>query len=150
MGFGNPMEVLGAVRVIEHLTRLRKQGLDVFPDPLGSITDDTQAHLLFRNHTGLFDLLEGRAELRFVLALMPTEHMHDALAIEQVEAQALGIAPLPLPPRSPGPLVALAGTAPPGTLWPRGHIGPIDAQHQDRTTKAARCHRRDTPLDLVT
>ena len=66
MGFGHPMEVLGAVIVIEHLTRLRKQGLDVFPDPLGPITDDTQAHLLFRNHTGLFDLLEGRTELLVV------------------------------------------------------------------------------------
>src|ERR671926_760883 len=102
MGFGNPMEVLGAVIVIEHLTRLRKQGLDVFPDPLGPITDDTQAHLLFRNHAGLFDLLEGCAELRFVLDLMPTEHMDDALTIEEVETKALGIAPLPPPPRSLG------------------------------------------------
>src|SRR5687767_80919 len=112
MGCGHPMEGLGAVIIIEHLTRLRKQGLDVLPDPLGPITDDTQAHLLCRHHTGLFDLREGRAELRFVLDLMPTEHLHNALAIEQVEAKALGIAPLPLPPRSPGPLAALAGTAP--------------------------------------
>src|SRR5919202_2448761 len=146
MGFGNPMEVLGAVIVIEHLARLRKQGLDVFPYPLGPITDDTQAHLLFRNHTGLFDLLEGRAELLFVLYLMPTENMDDALTIEQVEAQALGIAPLPPPPRSlgsraPAPLAGL-----PGTVRPGRHRGPIKAQHEDRTTKAPGCYRGDASL----
>src|SRR5215475_7833574 len=76
------MEVLGTVVIIEHLTRLGKQSLDMFPYPLGPITDDTQAHLRFRNHAGLFDLLEGLAELLFVVHLMPTEHMDDALAIE--------------------------------------------------------------------
>ena len=89
--------------IIEHLTRLGKQGLDVFPYPLGPITDDAQAHLLFRNHAGLFDLLEGLAELLLVLHLMPTEHMDDALAIEQIEAKALGVAPLAPPPRPLGP-----------------------------------------------
>ena len=70
MGCGHPMEVLGAVIIIEHLTRLRKQGLDVFPDPLGPITDDAQAHLLFWNQAGLFDLLEGLAQLLLVLHLV--------------------------------------------------------------------------------
>ena len=64
------MEVLRTVVVIEYLTRLGKQRLDVFSYPLGPITDDAQAHLLFRNHAGLFDLLEGLAELLFVLHLM--------------------------------------------------------------------------------
>jgi hypothetical protein len=76
------MEVLRTVVVIEHLTGLGKQGLHMFPYPLGPITDDTQTHLLFRNDAGLFDLLEGCAELLVVLDLMPTEHMDDALTIE--------------------------------------------------------------------
>src|SRR3982751_5723457 len=99
MDFGYLMEVLGTVVVIEHLTGLGKQGLDVFPYPLGPITDDAQAHLLFRNHASLFDELEGLAELLLVLHLMPTEHMDDALAIKQIEAKALRVAPLAPPPR---------------------------------------------------
>src|SRR5438477_618377 len=31
----------------------------MFPYPLGAITDNAQAHLLFWNHPGFFDLLEG-------------------------------------------------------------------------------------------
>src|SRR5712692_189427 len=89
------MEVLGTVVVIEHLTSLGKQCLDMFPYPLGPITDDAKAHLPFRNHAGLFDLLEGLAELLFVLHLMPTEHMDDTLAIHQREAKALRVAPCP-------------------------------------------------------
>src|SRR4029434_10691650 len=92
-GLWPPMEVLRTVVVIEHLTGLGKQSLYMFPYPLGPITDDTQAHLLFRNHAGLFDLLERCAELLVVLDLMPTEHMDDALTIEEVETKALGVAP---------------------------------------------------------
>ena len=95
------MEILGTMVVIEHLTGAGKQGLDVFPYPLSSITDDTQAHLLFGNPTGLFDLLEGLAELLVVLHLMPTEHMDDAVTIQQVEAKPFRIAP---PAASTGPL----------------------------------------------
>src|SRR5438874_684732 len=149
MDFGYPMEVLCTVVVIEHLTGLGKQGLDMFPYPLGPITDDAQAHLLFRNHTGLFDLFEGLAELRLVLHLMPTEHMDDPLPIYEIQAKAFRITPRAAPPRPLGPLAALAGTAPPGPLRPRGPRGPLNAQHQDRTAQAARCHLRDTPLDLV-
>src|SRR4029453_7088478 len=101
------MEVLGTVVIIQHLTRLGKQGLDVFPDPLGPITDDAEAHLLFRHHPGIFYLFEGGAELLFVLCLMPTEHMDDALAIQQIEAKALGVTPLPPPPSAPGALAPL-------------------------------------------
>jgi len=94
-GFGHPMEVLSTVVVIEYLTRVGKQRLDVFPDPLGSITDDAEAHLLFRNEAGLFDLLEGRAELLVALHLMPTEHMDDALTIQQIEAKPFRVTPWP-------------------------------------------------------
>src|SRR6266571_9339058 len=82
------MEVLCTVGGIEHLTRLGKQCLDMFPYPLGPITDDAQAHLRFRNHAGLFDLLEGLAELRLVLHLVPTEHMDDPIPIHQIKAKA--------------------------------------------------------------
>src|SRR5215468_4251142 len=57
------------------LSGLGKQGLDVFPYPLGPITDDAEAHLLCRNHASLFHLLEGLTELLLILYLMPTEHM---------------------------------------------------------------------------
>src|SRR5262249_6660772 len=147
VGFGHPMEVLRTVVVIEHLPGLGKQGLHMFPYPLGPITDDTQAHLLFRNHAGLFDLRGGCAEWLVVLDLMPTEHMDDALTIEEEETKALGTPPLPPPPRSlgsraPAPLAGL-----PGTVGPGRPIGPINAQHQDRTAPAPGCHTGDTSLD---
>src|SRR5438876_11779226 len=121
------MEVLGTVVIIEHLTSLGKQCLDMFPYPLGPITDNAQAHLLFRNHAGLFDLLEGLAELLFVLHLMPTEHMDDALAIKQIEAKALGVAPLPPPPRPLGPRVPSSLLGLPSTVGTGRHIGPSAA-----------------------
>src|SRR5438093_9174795 len=144
------MEVLCTVVVIEHLTSLGKQCLDMFPYPLGPITDDAQAHLLFRNHAGLFELRESLAELLFVLHLMPTEHMDDALAIQQIEAKALRVAPLPPPPRSLSPLAPSPLAGLPGTVGTGRHIGPINAQHQDRTAKAASGHRGDASLDLLT
>ena len=52
--FGDLVDVLRTVVIIEHLARLRKQGLDVFPYPLGPIGDHTQPHVLFRNHAGVF------------------------------------------------------------------------------------------------
>src|SRR5215216_5542483 len=143
------MEILGTVVIIQHLTRLGKQSLDVFPYPLGPITDDAQAYLLFRNHAGLFELREGRAELLFVLYLMPTEHMDDALTIEQIEAKALGISPLAPPPRSPGPRAPAPLAGLPGTIGTGRHIGPINAQHQDRAAKAPCRHRGDASLDLL-
>src|SRR5207237_8052929 len=102
------MEVLLTVVVIEHLTGLGKQGLDMFPYPLGPITDDAKAHLLFRNQAGLFDLLEGLAELLLVLHLMPTEHMDDPIPIHQLKTNAFSILPL-APPQPPlGTIAALA------------------------------------------
>src|SRR5215510_5689009 len=104
MDFGDSMKVLGTVVVIEYLTGLGTQGLDMFPYPLGPITDDAQAHLLFRNQTSLFDLFEGLAELLLVLHLMPTEHMDDPLSIYQIKANAFRITPLAAPPRPLGPM----------------------------------------------
>src|SRR6516225_156129 len=121
----------------------------MFPYPLGPVTDDAEAHLLFRNHTGLFDLLEGLTQLRLVLHLMPTEHMDDPIPIHQIKTKAFRIPPLAAPQCPLGPMSTLAGTASPGTFGPRGHIGPINAQHQDRTAPAACCHLRDPSLDLV-
>src|SRR5213078_4471940 len=102
MDFGYPMEGLGTVVVIEHLTGLGQQGLDMFPYPLGPITDDAQAHLLCRNEAGLLDLLEGLAELRLVLHLVPTDHMDDPIPIHQIKAKAFRIPPLAPPQRSLG------------------------------------------------
>src|SRR5499427_11007580 len=143
------MEVLGTVVVIEHLPGLGKQGLDVFPYPLGPITDDTQAHLLCRNQARLFDLLESLAQLLLILHLMPTEDMDDALAIQQIEAKALGVPPLPLPPRPFGPRASWPLLGFPGAVGTRRHISAIDAQHHHWTAKAPRGHRGDAPLDLL-
>ena len=106
------MEVLGTVGVIESLTRPGKQRLDVFPYPLGPITDDAQAHLVFRKQAGLFELLEGLAELLVALHLMPTKHMDDALTLKQREVPPFRVTPLssplrPLGPRVPASLLGL-------------------------------------------
>src|SRR5262245_66131810 len=91
------MDVLRTVIIIEHLARLRKQGLDVFPYPLGAIGYHTQPPVVFRDEAGLLDLLERLAEVLFSLSLMPTQEMDDALTIEEREAQALGVPPLAAP-----------------------------------------------------
>src|SRR5215510_6401383 len=143
------MEVLGTVVIIEHLTRVRKQGLNMFPYPLGPITDDTQAHLRFRNHPGLFDLLEGLTELLLVLYLMPTEHMDDALAIKQIETKALGVTPLPPPPSTLGALAPLPCTWLPGTVRPCRHVGTINTQYQHGAAVASARDGTDALLDRV-
>src|SRR5262245_55931861 len=102
----------------------------MLPDPLGPITDEAQAHLRFRHHSSLFDLLEGLAELLLVLDLMPTEHMDDALAIEQRDTKALGVTPLSPPPRARGARVPVPYTWLPGTVRPHRHIGAIKTQDQ--------------------
>src|SRR6266700_511354 len=149
MGFGDPMEVLGTVVRIEPLTRLGKQGLDVLPYPRGPVTHHAQAYLLFRYEAGLFDLLEGLAQLLLILPLMPTEHMDDTLAIQQREAKTLRVAPLSPPPRAPRALASapLAGCA--GTVGTGRHIRPINAQDHHRTAQAACRHLSKAPLDLL-
>src|SRR5919206_879429 len=108
----------------------------VFPYPLGPITDDAQAHLLCRNQACFFDLLEGLAELRLILHLMPTQHMDNALTIQQIKAKALGVAPLPPPPRPFGPRASWPLLGLSGAVGTRRHIGASDAQHHHRTAKA--------------
>src|SRR5262245_58293723 len=124
------MEGLGTVVIIEPVTRVGQQGLDMLPAPRDPITDNAQAHLRFRNHPGLFALLEGRAELRLVLDLMPPEPMDDALAIQPRETKALGVTPLPPPPRALGAPVPLPYPGLPGTVRPRRHLGAINPQDQ--------------------
>jgi hypothetical protein len=58
----------------------------------------------------------------FILPLMPTEPMHDALAIEQVEAKPLGFTPLVVPSCPSHPLARLPRAAPPSALRPRRHL----------------------------
>src|SRR5262245_15474629 len=80
---------------------------------------------------------------------MPTEHMDDALAIQQIEAKTLRVAPLAPPPRSPRSLASapLAGCA--GTVGTGRHLRPINAQDHHRTAPAACCHLSNAPLDLL-
>src|SRR6266540_4198640 len=101
------MEVLRTVVIIEHLTGVGKQGLDVFPYPRGAISYHTQPYLRFGNQARRFDLCEGLAELFLILHLMPTQEMHDPVAIDQIEAKALRVTPLPTPPSPLGPLEPL-------------------------------------------
>ena len=68
MRFGDVMDVLRTVRIIEHLARLRQQGLDVLPSPFCSSGHHTQPHVVFRQHAGLFDLCERLPELLLRLA----------------------------------------------------------------------------------
>src|SRR5215212_10431822 len=100
------LELFLTVIVVEHLTGTGKERLDVFPYPRRPIADHTQAHLIFGNHACLFDLREGIAQLLLVLHLMPTEQMDNVLLIQQIEAKALGIAPLAAPRCPSGPRVA--------------------------------------------
>src|SRR5437764_3429897 len=143
------MQVLLTVIIVEHLTSTGKQRFDVFPDPRGSIADDTKPHLIFRDQARFFDLLQGLAQLRLILHLMPTEYMDDALAIQQIKAKALGIAPLAAPRGPSGSRLTLPRAALPGAVRPRGHVRPVDAQHQDRTAKAACRHLLNATLNVI-
>src|SRR5688572_23323782 len=76
--------------------------------------------------------------------------MHDAVPVQQVESEPLGLVP-GMPPRcSTGPTLGLARPASPSTFRPRWHISPVDSQHQDRATKAPRFDLGYSPLHLVT
>jgi hypothetical protein len=91
------MEVLLTVIVVEHLAGARKKRLDVFPKPRSPIADHTQSDVIFGNQSRLFDLLEGLTQLRLVLDLMPTQHMDNALVINEIKSETLGIASLAMP-----------------------------------------------------
>src|SRR2546422_667277 len=124
------MEVLCTVVIIEHLTRLGKQCLDMFPDPLGPITDDAQAHLRFRNHAGLFDLLEPPAGSPLFLPLTTMDHMDEPLPTKQKKTNALAATPPPPPLSALGALAPVPVTGLPGTVRPCRHIGAINTQYQ--------------------
>jgi hypothetical protein len=62
----------------------------------------------------VFDLSECLTELLLRLHLMPTQQMDNAIAIEEIEAKPLGVAPLPTPQRPLGPL--------PAWTWPVGRV----------------------------
>ena len=83
---GHLMEGLRTVGIVEHVTGMGKQRLDVFPDPRGASAHTTQPRLVFGNHARLFDLLEGLAELCLSLHVMPTPHMDDPIPIHQRQA----------------------------------------------------------------
>jgi hypothetical protein len=134
------MEGLLTVIRVEYLTGTGKQRLDVFPYPRGSIADDTKPHLIFRNHARFFDLRKGFATWRLIVHLMPAEQIDKALLIQQREAKALGIAPLAALRYLSGPRETLPRAALPGAVRRRGHVRPIEAQHQDRTAQAACRH----------
>src|SRR5262245_60564332 len=81
---------------------------------------------------------------------MPTEHMDDTFAIQQIEAKTLRVAPLSPPPRSPRSLASAPRAGCAGTVGTGRHIRPINAQDQHRTAKAARRHLSNALLDLLT
>ena len=120
------------VVIVEHLTGLGKQGLDMFPYPRGPIAHHTKADVVFRNQACLFDLGEGLAQLGFILDLMPTEQMHDAPLIDEIKSKAFGITPCPLPLRALGPRAPLTRPAASSALGASGHKRPVNAQHHYR------------------
>src|SRR5688500_10985939 len=146
---GHLVEVLCTVIVVENLTRLGEQRLHVFPYPLGTIAHHTQPHGLLRDQAGIFHLLQGLAQLMFILHLMPTQHMDDALTIEEVEAKPLRFAPLMAPSCPSRPVARLPRAAPASALRSRWHIGPINPQHQHRTAKTAGRDLGYAPIHLL-
>src|SRR5260370_28286121 len=85
----------------------------------------------------------------FILHLMPTDQMCDAIAINQIKAKPLGVTPLALPPSPFGPAAPLTRTAPSGTVGTGRDIRPIDPQHQDRTAPTPCRNLGNAPLDIV-
>src|SRR5262249_61981117 len=98
---------------------------------------------------GLFVLFGGCADFPVFLALMQTAPRDDAPPTGEEEPQPLAPPPLPPPPRSLGSRAPAPRAGLPGTVGPGRHIGPINAQHEDRTAPAPGCHRGDTSLDLL-
>src|SRR5262245_48178045 len=120
-----------------------------FPDPLGAIADDAQPHRLLGNQVRVFDLLQGLTYFLFRVHLMPTEDMHDALAIEQVQAKPLGFAPLVAPSRPTGAVPRLPRAVSPRARRTRRDVGPVNPQDQHRTAKTARCDLGHASINLL-
>src|SRR5262245_66185594 len=128
---------------------MRKQRLHMLPYPFRSIRHHTQPDFLSGNQARFFHLSERLAHVTFGLHLMPTQEVDDTVAIQEVKAKALGLAPLALPPRPPCSLARLTRTAAPSAVRPQRPIGSIDPQHQHWTTKTAPGYLGDAPLDLL-
>src|SRR5947208_406447 len=143
------MEILLTGIVVEHLASPGKQRLDVFPNPRGPITDHTKPSLILWNQTRLLDLLEGLTKLFLVLPLVPAQEMDYALVIDQIKPTARGISPLAVPRGASGPRVTLPRLALPSAFGTRGHVRPIDAQHQHRTAQAPRRHLRNAARNII-
>src|SRR5687768_18382997 len=80
LSVSDPVAIVGTMVISEDLARLGKQGLNVFPNPICPITDDTKPHGLFANQARVFELLQGFSQIVFALHLMPAQQM-DAAAI---------------------------------------------------------------------
>src|SRR5687767_8491464 len=106
LSISDPVEVLGTMEIVEHLTGIWKQRLHVFPNPIRSITNDTKSDRLFRNQSRLFESLEGFAQIVFALHLVPAHEMNDVVPVQQVKPKTLDLAILSLPSGSPGPLAS--------------------------------------------
>src|SRR5262245_20037012 len=81
---------------------------------------------------------------------MPTENMHDALAIEQVKTKPLGFAPLVAPSRPTGAVPRLPRAASSRALRTRRDVGPVNPQHQHRTAKTASRDLCHASINLLT
>jgi hypothetical protein len=132
------------VIVVQDLHGGGKEGADLVPDPLRPIADHAQAHLCLGDQPGLLHAPQRRSYVLVPAHLVPAQQMHDPLPLHQVEAKALGLLPLPLPPGPLGPRVPAAGHRPLGLFWPRRDKRPIDRQHQDRSPRLPRSQLRHT------
>ena len=93
--------------IVEYLPGMGKHRLDLRPDPLGPNTDDAQSHGLLGNEARVFDLLQSLPQFLVRGHLMPAEHMHNTITIEQVKPKPLGFAPFVVPSRPMGAMPAL-------------------------------------------
>src|SRR5919198_1754169 len=144
------MEILGTMVIVEHLAGVRKQRLHVLPYPVGPIADDTQSHRVLGNQASILDLLQGVSQVVVTLPLVPAEQMHDAVAVQQVEPKPFGLVPGMTPPGATGSIARLTGAAPARAVGTGRHIGPVNPEHQHRTTKATGGDAGDAVINLVT
>src|SRR4051794_29423338 len=75
--------------------------------------------------------------------------MHDALAIEQVEAKPLGFAPLVAPACPSRPVPRLSRAAPSCALRTRRDVGSVNSQHQHGTAKTASGYLGHSLINLL-
>jgi hypothetical protein len=94
--------------IVEDLTGLRQQRLNMLPYPRGPIAHHTKADGVFRNQPCLFDVGERFTQRGLILNLMLTEQMHDSALIDEIKANPFGIAPSPFPRRPFGPRASLS------------------------------------------